>query len=81
MVVQQRWLCGTMMSHSVFRKSRRNKNGKSGKSKSSGKSPVKSEGDPLKQRLEPNVDCVVKKVTGRKTVLKPMSMCLKPNAV
>ena len=58
-------------------KSKRNKNGKSGKNKgsksNSGKSPVKGKRDPLKQRLVSR--------TGRKTVLKPMSTCLKPNAV
>ena len=63
MAVQQRWLCGPMMSHSVARektkstthkgKSKENKSGKSGKSKggkgkSSGKSSVKGKGDPLK---------------------------------
>ena len=70
-------------------KSKGNKSGKSGKSKggkgkSSGKSSVKGKGDPLKQSascLGPNVDCVVKKDTGRKIVLKLMSTCLKPNAV
>ena len=47
-------------------------------------SPVRGEGDPVKQRLVSRTHCrlCVKKVTtGRKTVLKLLSTCLKPNAV
>ena len=67
MAVQQRWLCGTMMSHSVAKeetaratptkvraketKMEKVAKNKGGKGKSSGKSPVKDKGDPLKQRL------------------------------
>ena len=68
-------------------KSKGSKSGKSskskgGKGKSSGKSSVKGKGDPLRQRLvsRTHVACVVKKVIGRKIVLKLLSTCLKPNA-
>ena len=72
-VVQQRWLCGTMMSHSESKEetaratptrvrakgTKMEKSGKKkgGKGKSSGKRPVKGKGDPLKQRLVSRTQC------------------------
>ena len=73
MVAQQRWLCETLMNHSVAMgrdskntthkgKSKGSKSGKSGKSKggkgkSNGKGSVQGKGDPLKQRLVSRTQC------------------------
>ena len=57
MAVQQRWLCETLMSHSVAKENTASGKSKGGTGKSSSKSSVKSKGDPLKQRLVSRTQC------------------------